>query len=311
MLLRMKKPAPSRQNGRTVLLALAIMLANASPEMAQAEKPIWVGESGGFSIRWTPEDITAFPSNNPSNILFSAKRNADKDFAVFKKENLTQEAGMKCSYEQTFRLLSVVGSIVSYRVDEYSYCGSGEGGPGWAHPSTNISYHVIDLNYPTRQIKLWLYYSEGEILKALMADPLVKKAMPDNKSKNRPKTIDALVETFAHEGLSLQPLAATPESPEGCAYTFPDEILTQFAFHHLENNKVAVRLRLEPDSGACRAGHAQLGLLLAIPESLKKSLEAAEAQKEGFMMKDAKSLSGNRNTVFKYEARPSDRKRNP
>jgi hypothetical protein len=299
-----------RQNRPVAALVLTTTLLCASPRMAQTEKPIWAGHSGGFTIKWTSNEITASPPGNPANTVFSAKLNAERDFRVFKKENLDQGTDMQCSYEHTVRLLSVVGSFMSYRLDETAYCGSGEGGPRWARPSTNISYRVTDLNMPTRQIKLTHFYSEGEVLKALMADPLVKKAMQASKSKKPPKTVEELVEMFADEGLAMEPTAATAESPEGCAYTFPNEVLTQFAFHHLENNRVAIRISLEPDSGACSTGHAQLGILLPIPASLKASLESAQAGEEGFLMKDAKSLSGNLETVVRYEVKSPGRKRN-
>jgi hypothetical protein len=303
-----KKLIRLHRNRLITLLALTVILVNASPQTAQTEKRIWTGRSGGFTIHWTSQEIIAFPSGNMANTLFSAKLNAERDFRVFKKENLDQGTDMQCSYEHTLRLLSVAGSLVSYRVDETAYCSSGDGGPGWARPSTNISYRVIDLNMPTRQIKLTLFYSEGEILKALMADPLIKKAMQGSKSKKPPRTVEALTEMFADEGLAMEPTTATQESPSGCAYTFPDEVLTQFAFHHLENNKLAVRISLEPNSGACSTSHAQLGILLPIPESLKTSLEAAQAGKEGFLMKDAKSLSGNLETIIRYEIKPPRRK---
>ena len=236
--------------------------------------------------------------------------NAERDFRVFKKENLDQGTDMQCSYQHALRLLSVVGSFVSYKLDETAYCGSGEGGPRWARPSTNINYRVVDLNLPARQIRLTHFYSENEILKALMADPLVKKAMQASKSKEPPKTVEQLAERFADEGLVMKPARASEESPEGCEYTFPDEVLTQFAFHHLENNRVAVRISLTPNSGACSTGHAQLGILLPMPSSLKTSLYAAQSGKEGFLMKDAKNLSRDLETVIRYEIKPPHRKRN-
>src|ERR1044071_8267412 len=203
-------------NWLVAALALAIMLA-ASPQMAQTEKPIWSGNSGGFTINWTSKEISAFPSGNLSNTVFSAMLNAERDFRVFKKENLDQGTEMRCSYQHTLRLLSVVGSFLSCRLEETSYCGSSvEGGPRWARPSTNISYRVTDLNLPTRQIRLTLFYSEGEVLKALLADPFVKKAMQGSKSKKPPKMVEELIETFKNEGLAIEPAAETPGLPQGC-----------------------------------------------------------------------------------------------
>ena len=45
-------------------------------------------------------------------------------------------------------------------------------------------------------------------------------------------------------------------------------------------------LNLEPNFGACRTAHAERGLWLTIPESLKSSFVEAEQRKQGFLMND-------------------------
>src|SRR5206468_2838286 len=77
------------------------------------------------------------------------------------------------------------------------------------------------------------------------------------------------------------------------------DVLTRFAFHHLEGDTVAVRLGLPPHSGAIRTEHQQLGLLLPIPHSLKQELGLATSRQQRFLMSDGEQISNRRTTAFR------------
>ena len=288
-------------------LSGALISPGASWTLNQAEKPIWIGQTGNFMIHWTSANMTIAPSGDRKNILFSVQELARKNFQVFKKESIGDWPNPECEYEQRFRLLSVVGPIVSYELLEYSYCKDADGSGGWAHPSVGVRYSVIDLNHPGERVTLTSLFPEASILKALLTDPLVKRALTD-RGPPTPRTLSDFARLVKDSTpLELEPTAGTKQAPRECSFLFPDDFLSQFAFHHLEDGMVAVRLSLEPSSGACRTAHTELGLLLPIPQSLKSELAQGAVLRQGFLLKDHLKMFGSQDTLIKYEVKPSKR----
>lgn len=272
-------------------------------ERARPDVTIWTGKSGGFTLRWTTGDITAAPADEPSRVIFSARESALRKFAAFKKENLQSDPAWQCSYSLKFTVLSVAGSLLSYEESEDSYCGRVNGG-GWNHPAVQTGYRVIDLNQPVVPISLEKFFSEASVLAALLADPTVKKALKDAGKSTTPTDLVELVKTI-NEGSAIIQVKATAEAPAGCGFVFPEHPFMEFAFHHIEKGNVAVRLSLVPNSGACHSAHAQLGILLPIPETLAALLTAAQSRAQGFLMESTRRLSAGKVTVFEYETAPS------
>lgn len=290
-------------------LLSTVALVALSDVPGYAQKPtrpsehLWTGKSAGFTIISSVRDITASPSSDPSKVIFSARNIARNQLARFEKENVVGEpSSWHCSYTLEFKLLSLVGSLLSYQESEDSYCSQVDG-PGWNHPSNQISYHTIDLNQPSRLISLTDFFSEAELLRALLSDPAVKKALNSAERPGAPRTLAELLKANDGGNLEIEPVLSTAESPKGCGFFFPEHALSQFAFHHLENNNVAVRLSLEPSSGACHSAHSQLGVLLPIPRLLEAPLTSAQSRAEGFLMNDTKQLFGGKSTVFAFETK--------
>jgi hypothetical protein len=69
-----------------------------------------------------------------------------------------------------------------------------------------------------------------------------------------------------------------------------EAVKSSVAFHHLEGNKVAVRIAFGYDNQSCRGNKFVVGILLPIPASLKPALDSAAKREEGFLMKDAKAV---------------------
>lgn len=289
---------------KSLLALLVILLSHYSSLRAQMRgdelTSIWVGSSSGFNISWTRSNVTASPLGDRDGVAFSARDIAEKRFQEFKREGVEQNGRPVCSYAETFRLLGVVGSLISYEASQDSYCADASGRWAWPHPSVDTAYHVIDLKHAATPLKLTDLFPENEILEALLADPLVKKAFTENRITKRPQTLGELLAICEEKSLSFQPLGITSRSPKGCTFTFPENALEQFAFHHLEKDNVAVRIRLQPDSGACRTALAELGLLLSIPESLKPMFVEAEQDRQGFLMKDVFTISKGQVTRFTF-----------
>lgn len=264
-------------------------------ELNGAQRMIWTGRSAGFTIQWSTTDINARRAGGA--LLFSAKSLAQTGFKEFRDINTDSTTGQadKCVYQRNFTLLSVVGSIISFRDNNYSSC------EGEAHPAGETRYTAIDLvkpgavsykdemefdlNDPGKAVKLTDIFDETDIFNALRADSLVKEAFADSPSQ--PRSLNELVESFGGQ-----------VSDKHC-YSVDRDMFTRFAFHHLENGKVAVRLGFS-GAGPCREYLTEIGILLPIPPSLKTALAQAESGKEGFLMKDLKKISNGHTTKLSF-----------
>jgi hypothetical protein len=266
----------------------------AAPASSPSQSVIWTGRSGGFTIQWSAKDIIA---RRAGAVIFSAKSLAQSGFKEFRDINTDSTTGQadKCVYQRNFTLLSVVGSIISFRDNYYSSC------EGEAHPAGETRYTAIDLakpgavsykdemefdlSDPGKAVKLTDIFDETDIFNALRADSLVREAYAD--SPEGPRSLSELVESF---GGSV--------SEKHC-YSVDRDLFTRFAFHHLENGKVAVRLGFS-GAGPCREYLTEIGILLPIPPSLKTALAQADAGTEGFLMKDLKKISNGRTTKLSF-----------
>jgi hypothetical protein len=229
-------------------------------KVRSAPSTIWVGESGGVRVEWTTRGIVTRPPESRPIDLF---------------DRPTSEPG--CEGELGLRLLSVVGSIVSYELSEGTTCENA------AHPSAITLYAAVDAAHPAQKVRLTDLFADSDVLRALMADAVVKRHLP----KTPPKTTDALVQALA-------------ESNPECEYSFGPDLPTRFAFHHLEGSRVAVRIGLSHGCEVARGKLTQLGILLPVPPSWKDALERANARTEGFLMRDEQAVSGGKETSLHF-----------
>jgi len=278
---------------------------------------IWDGQSAGFLITWTTSDIRASSAKDGS-LVFSAAQFAREDFQASEAETRKDNARINreskrngeppleanpCTVEREITLLSVVGSILTFRDHFYESC------EREAHPAGNTRYTAIDLAKPGRMlypsidyyvdttkpskvVQLTDLFADGEILRALTADVIITKTLKDI-GKYPHRKLSALLPPI------LEPVSG--ETDRGC-YEISGDLLTRFAFHHVEGNSVAVRLGLS-GCGACRECLTEIGILLPIPDSLREPLALAEAGKEGFLLKDTKKILRGRQTRFIFRSK--------
>jgi hypothetical protein len=274
-------------------------LSQPEPLETGAGETIWEGQSGGISIRWATVDLFAKSDAKTERIWGPLVRKGFEDFtAVAVNGDPAKRPKVSCSYGRQFRILSIVGPLVSFE-DQYSDdCGG-------AHPSADTRFTSVDLSKPdslqyARQedtpmmnvdlakpgkiVKLTDYFAEQDVLRALLGDRVVQKALAGLRRSTPPRTLAELPELFAADDYALGDLD----------FELRPDFLTRFAFHHLEGDKVAVRLGLPPHSGASRTEHQQLGLLLP----MKQDFAYAASRRHGFLMLDAAQTSGGRATTF-------------
>ena len=300
---------PSAQKNQT---STATKNVNSQPTASpnnppnQMGKEIWSGESAGFQIRWATGDLTAAPVAGAENV-FSARDFARRGFeqyykSVKERKDLDKDLKPEIDfYNRHFRLLSVVGSLVSFEdnLDAYSKILKMPAKENFAYRDVIESRFLtidlakpgelsnlveddlptteVDPAHPGKAVLLTDLFAEQDILQALLKDAVINRALSLAKESKQIKQPTNLTE--------LMTLLEGNLGVNNCPFSFSDDYLTRFAFHHLENDKVAVRLSLTPGNQACHGQKAQLGLLLPIPPSLKESLALADSNKQGFLMR--------------------------
>lgn len=160
------------------------------------------------------------------------------------KKNLEGQED-RADYQVTGALISVVGDVISYYVSEYGDCGG-------AHPFAYTGFGTLDLK-TLKPVALNSLFDDAQIKAALDADPFVKKVRAQEMSDD----CSLMVES-------------------------PDAKRTSFAFHHLKDDKVAVRVGLSHKYEVCRGSFAQVGVYLKPSDALMKQLK--EAQAAGLLM---------------------------
>ncbi len=266
----------------------------AAPAQASDEL-IWEGTSGGVRIRWSTRDLTASKAGASEGAAFSLARELT---ATYEREAAVRAAdeaktggpspANPCTWEGKVEVLSIVGSIVSYRETRSTTCQSE------AHPSGETRLVSIDLaqagatGASPKPLTLADLFSEASVLAALRSDPLVKQAIQNDE--DAAKSLGGLVRALS---------SGPPVLDDKTCYAFPDDLLTRFAFHHLEQSSVAVRLGL-PGAAPCRENLTLLGILLPVPPSLADALAAAAAKSEGFLMKDRPAGATGRQTNVRF-----------
>jgi hypothetical protein len=147
-----------------------------------AGKPIWHGMSGEFEIDWTEENLYSKSQGKVESILQSvARRGYDAFLADL--SNVRARENQKCDYRRQFRVLSIVGPLLTFEDNEYTDCGG-------AHPTTELRFTLIDLSQqgevlyrydqelldvdlevPGKAAKLTNYFSEAENLERAAGEP--------------------------------------------------------------------------------------------------------------------------------------------
>jgi hypothetical protein len=272
-----------------------------------AETVIWSGESGGFSIHWTDQDISVHPAKDPSKVIFSTKLIAEKDTkAWFEAQKQFDDEEMNtekdCEFGPNYRLFSVVGSILTIEYSESAVCSFA------AHPDLqlrlisfvlskngDVIFSTAEIDHADRSKEVFLtdFFPEKEILEALLQDKMIKKELQERKAS----TPSSLLELQTKLSEDFHNLIDT----ENCGYDFPKDFLSRFVFYDIEGKNVIVRIALPSGVGACQSHQLMLPIRLNIPERLNSDLTNAALKKQGFLMKDLVKLGKAAQSDFTYE----------
>src|SRR4051794_28669061 len=205
--------------GLALRLGLVAALAGATPAAAEA---IWSGTSRGYRVEWTEDDLTA-TRPGAERPVFSARAFAERRFAKLLAEMAEGSAGTGCELEHRVALVSLVGTVLSFREKHYSAC------KDWAHPAIHVRNWSVDLERRepvatdprdpfsvdpgarSAAVALTDLVPAALVFRALEADALVKGATGRAKPKSLGDLLDAL-----RDGI------ATLDGERSC-YAVPDD----------------------------------------------------------------------------------------
>lgn len=249
---------------------------NALATAAEEDEVIWQAQTDDFTIRWSTADITV--TDQYQETIFAAAALANKQFTA----NFLSED--QCEYKRNFILLSVVGTIASLQDSENFSC------QNTPHPTIETRFMSLDLAKAGRKVKLTDRFAEADILKALLADAVIKSALEQAKPPQLPTTLKALHEILEWTEISIKE----------CSYYLPANFLNQFALHHVKGNQIAVRVKLQPLAPACQTKNLQLGFYLPIPASFQSAIQQAQTGKMGFLMQTSPTVTNKKMTQFQF-----------
>ena len=280
----------------TVLAVVLLFSSSVNGEDLQSET-IWSGKSGGFAIEWTTADLSAKSAADPARQAFSLRELLAQYWATAELANkhdletLAEEAKQTgetpvgptpCRLEYEYRVLSIVGALLSVEERFSSSCKNDDGQPG-----KTTQYIAIDLNKPAPepamgsailpQASLSRFWPKKTVLGA----PLVsfQSESPKYDKKHPPQTIAAASrERF--------------ESHEEA-----------FAFERLVNGQVTVRIGLPPPMGVCQRCLDEFGVSLSVPEALRGALSLAQSAQEGFLMSQSAAIAGGKATRLVFSTK--------
>jgi uncharacterized protein YgiM (DUF1202 family) len=265
-----------------MLIRIAIVInllwfgCNALAKTAEGDEVIWQAQTDNFTIRWSTGDITV--TDQYQETIFSAAALANKQFTA----NFLSED--QCEYKRNFTLLSVVGTIASLQDSENFSC------QNTPHPTMETRFMSIDLAKAGRKVKLTDRFAEADILKALLADAVIKSALEQAKPPQLPTTLKALYDILEWTEISVKE----------CSYYLPTDFLNQFALHHVKGNQIAVRVKLQPLVPACQTKNLQLGFYLPIPANFRAAIQQAQTGKVGFLMQTSPTVTHKKMTQFQF-----------
>ena len=168
---------------------------------------------------------------------------------IFKVRDSKEYEDENCEGEEGVRILSLVGPIVSFVWSGDSYC---EGAAYMNHWKEVRTYRLRASRVET--VHLFDLFPAENVIEALANDTWVKQNLGDNVTAK------------------LEALFEARESDRDCR-ELNYRALYSFSFHHIKNDRVAVRIHLP----RCLhdASTTVLGVYLKAPEGLRRDLDVA------------------------------------
>lgn len=236
------------RSGVAAIVAAAIWLPGLSVAQ-QADTPGWSSEFDGVRIRWTASDLVLSRAGKDQPVFGPLVRDA---FAAW-----APRGPGDCQSEHSFRLIAVVGPLVSVEQSERSGCDGDR-----SLIDTRLA--TIDVRQPLaagklKHVSLLDYYSDDDVYASLSRDSIIRKIVGDESLKELMGGVYALSGEYN---------AASDK--RGYGYRFAEDFLTRFAFHHVDRKRIAVRMCLTGSTKSNQGTCQQLGFYLPLRDNLAR-----------------------------------------
>ncbi len=278
---------------------------DAGSSMDTNEDVIWKGKTSEVEVEWSAADLI-YSRNGKSERVFSVLSDQGKKSQCLYM--LTYQDDCECakpsrgacftSFE--YRLISVFGAYITFE-EIYTGCGGtmlcGEErryttidtGKRKA-PIYSVGGHEGLLHVPKNQndfvVSLDDLFDEQKILVELLKHDVVSKGLiSEGIDIKRLNVVSDLEEL---EGLNGRIRL------HGYTHEVPRDLLTRFAIADIKDDKVVVRVSIPPRKGGYLK--KDLSIVLSPSAGLRTILDSAKAKKEGFLMNNAQSMFGDKNT---------------
>ncbi len=187
-------------NGDVSGLLIQPCLRNVIATTSDKERTLWSGKSDGLIIEWSDRDLYVRRSESEKAVAVFGPL-VENGIEAFRKLMFSERSVSRtCDYVRSFRLLGVVGQIITFEDSYYDYCGG-------AHPSAEVRFTSVDLSKSGTVAYAWTgdpplmnvdmtkrgriaalsdYYEKKDIVEALWKEPDVKRILGE---RNRVSTL--------------------------------------------------------------------------------------------------------------------------
>jgi hypothetical protein len=242
-------------------------------------------EQPHVSFSWQTNDLkVSVAGAKPFRLFSEISRECTKAFA-------SEPSVTECEFQHQYRLLSIVGSMVSYQQESGTVCGTST--EWWGFNTIDVlnpgRYECLDEDQripDSKDVNLSELFGEQNVFNGLIASPEISveidKAISDGRLLKPPSNLNEL-SAFLNE---------PDRSKFNGDYYLSADYLSHFAFHRVENDYAILWLSLRDASRANGIDREHIEIKLLIPKKLQTTLVRASEQKSGFLMQNISTEGG-------------------
>jgi hypothetical protein len=269
----------------SILVGAVLAWSFTGQAQSTGKKRVWSDSGLRFAI-----DEYDFRIARQGKRIFSAQKLLDAELEDTRRswspDSPSAESIEIATFHSDLQPVSIVGTLVSLRSSGVSMVPGNPHDHPWETVTTRdfSAPNAQGDDWPGREVSLLDYWTERQLLRALLSDRYLGKFLP---AEAKPSTLASLWQLVAN----ARP--APEDDEDACNYdvSIDEWLLRSFAFLRISGDRVAVRIWLSGRSAICRATSKQLGLWLPIPKRLREPIARADRQQLGFLMKDVKRLA--------------------
>lgn len=264
--------------------------AKASCAKIRKVQTIWQQSFRALYARWTTNDLILSNQNGEKELgIFSllAKQDLGNRFRV----SLNQKDKLEFDYCGKFKILSVVGSVVSIEISSTlsvvttSRNGLVIGGVAEQREfqSVHLNENTLTMDLLSNKASLLDLFSKDEVFEALKKSELYRVYRESNSLKAEPINLNQLIK-------ALQEIIMEDPSDSVSYYFVPDNLLEDFAIHDFDGRYAKVLISL-PHLSDKTMRTMLVPLRIRVGDERKDEFNKAKSHVSGFLGADSEEIS--------------------